>query len=61
MKPNARELMNDSRRVEAKRNLCGRSTENLFWSRERTHFFEGFQAFPTGPSDKDRVKIKTLR
>jgi hypothetical protein len=51
-----------SRRVEAKRILWGRSERHFISvGRKSILLSEGFQAMPARPSDKDRMRVKTLR
>jgi hypothetical protein len=60
------ERLKDSRNVEAKRKIKGRGgggedvRDMSFLGGKGITFLEGSQALPACPSNKDRMKVKTL-
>jgi hypothetical protein len=61
LKPKRDRVKKDSRRVEAKRILWGRSERNFISvGRKSILLSEGSQAMPARPSDKARMRVKTL-
>jgi hypothetical protein len=53
-------VMKSNGRVGAKRNIVGRSERRFILGGRNILLSEGSQAMPAHPSDKDKLKVKTL-
>jgi hypothetical protein len=60
LKPKRERVRKDSIRVEVKRKHLGESERRFISEGENSILLEGTQAIPARPSDKDRMRVKTL-